>query len=228
MSSRLRRFSGFAFLLVWSGIALALPLRIHYEPRWQLGVGDRHLQQQRRCDNSGGFATGGVAVNSTGARIYVANVDSVSVIDGASKSVIATVPVGVALFGVAVNPDGTRVYVADQGSDSVAVINASSNTVIATPCRWARRPAESWSTPRHPRLCNQHWKRQRLGDRYGHQPGNRENTSCGPTGVRRDQSGGHTPLRHPLRRQSERSSRRRAQRDRHCVEHENCRHSRLD
>jgi len=132
MSSRLRSLSGFAFLLVWSGVALAAPFAY---------ITNLDANSVSVIDIFGnnvvatipvGSQPAGVAVNSTGSRIYIANFDSVSVIDGASKSVITTIPVGVALFGIAVNPEGTRVYVADQGSDSVAVINASSNTVIGS------------------------------------------------------------------------------------------------
>ncbi len=119
MSSRLRTFSGFALLLVWSGISLAAPFAY---------ITNLDSNSVSVIDIFGnnvvatipvGSQPAGVAVNNTGSRIYVANLDSVSVIDGASNSVIATVPVGMALYGVAVNPAGTRVYVADQGSDSV-------------------------------------------------------------------------------------------------------------
>jgi len=132
MSSRLRIFGGFALLLVWSGVSLAAPFAyITNLDSNSVSVIDV-FSNNVVATIPVGSQPAGVAVNSTGARIYVANVNSVSVIDGASKSVIATMPVGVALFGIAVNPDGTRVYVADQGSDSVAVINTSSNTVVTT------------------------------------------------------------------------------------------------
>src|SRR4249919_3396035 len=132
MSSRLRTISGFAFLLVWSGVALAAPFAY---------ITNLDANSVSVIDIFGnnvvatipvGSQPAGVAVNSTGSRIYVANVNSVSVIDGASKSVITTIPVGAALFGIAVNSEGTRAYVADQGSNSVAVINTSSNTIVTT------------------------------------------------------------------------------------------------
>jgi YVTN family beta-propeller protein len=65
---------------------------------------------------------------------YVANAgsDSVSVINTASNTVTATVPVGSYPLGVAVNPAGTFVYVANYYSNSVSVINTASNTVTAT------------------------------------------------------------------------------------------------
>jgi len=66
--------------------------------------------------------------------MYVGNElsSTVSVIDTASNTVIATVPVGQTPFGVAVHPDGTRVYIANINTDNVSVIDTASNTVIAT------------------------------------------------------------------------------------------------
>jgi YVTN family beta-propeller protein len=65
---------------------------------------------------------------------YVANdaSGSVSVINTASNTVIATIPVGNAPYGVAFTPDGARVYVVNENSNSVSVIATDSNTVIAT------------------------------------------------------------------------------------------------
>ena len=65
---------------------------------------------------------------------YVANdaSGSVSVINTASSTVIATIPVGNAPYGVAFTPDGARVYVVNENSNSVSVIATDSNTVIAT------------------------------------------------------------------------------------------------
>lgn len=59
---------------------------------------------------------------------------TVSVIDTATNTVTATIPVGSSSepFGVAVTPDGSKVYVADYGGDTVSVIDAASNTVTAT------------------------------------------------------------------------------------------------
>ena len=55
---------------------------------------------------------------------YVANGGSntVSVIDTATKTVVATVGVGSVPDGIAVTPDGTHVYVANSSSDTVSVI----------------------------------------------------------------------------------------------------------
>ena len=67
-------------------------------------------------------------------RIYVANFNSntVSVIDGATNTVIATIPVGINPAGVDVNPLTDRIYVANRLSDTVSVIDGVINTVIAT------------------------------------------------------------------------------------------------
>ncbi len=69
-----------------------------------------------------------------GPRAYITNAfdNTVSVIDTASNTVVATVPVGTTPFGVAVNPAGTFVYVANFDSSTVSVIDTASNTVTAT------------------------------------------------------------------------------------------------
>jgi YVTN family beta-propeller protein len=65
---------------------------------------------------------------------YVTNhgSNSVSVIDLATNSVAATVPVGQNPVGVAVTPDGAFVYVANYGADSVSVLATMTNNVVAT------------------------------------------------------------------------------------------------
>jgi len=73
-----------------------------------------------------------VAITPDGTRAYVTNPDSnsVSVIDTATNSVVATIAVGG--FGVAITPDGTRAYVAGGGFNTVAVIDTTTNSVVAT------------------------------------------------------------------------------------------------
>jgi len=65
---------------------------------------------------------------------YVANNGSnnVSVINTATNTVAATVPVGSLPGGIAVTPDGYFVYVSNFGSNSVSVINTTTNAVVAT------------------------------------------------------------------------------------------------
>lgn len=67
-------------------------------------------------------------------RAYVTNGqdNSVSVIDTATFSVIATIPVGSSPADVAVTPNGRFAYVANFFGNSVSVISAASNTVVAT------------------------------------------------------------------------------------------------
>lgn len=75
----------------------------------------------------------GVAVDPTANRIYVANGNSISVIDGAINSVIGAIvdPNLTSPVAVAVNPTTNTIYVA-QGSNSLAVIDGVTNSVTAT------------------------------------------------------------------------------------------------
>jgi YVTN family beta-propeller protein len=65
---------------------------------------------------------------------YVTNNGSntVSVIDRATNTVVATIPVGPGPYGVAVTPDGAYAYVANYGSNNLSVIATATNTVVAT------------------------------------------------------------------------------------------------
>jgi YVTN family beta-propeller protein len=70
---------------------------------------------------------GGVLGNDTdadGKFLYITALSgtSVSVIDIATKNVIANIPVGNTPLGIAVSPDGTDIYVANENSNSVTVI----------------------------------------------------------------------------------------------------------
>ena len=67
-------------------------------------------------------------------RIYAANdgSDDVSVIDGSTNLVIATIPVGDAPRDIAVNPNTNRIYVSNEASERLSVIDGNSNTVIDT------------------------------------------------------------------------------------------------
>lgn len=67
-------------------------------------------------------------------RIYVSNFasDTVSVIDGTSLQVTATVPVGRGPIGLAASRDGRRVAVASFRGGSVTLLRTSSNTVERT------------------------------------------------------------------------------------------------
>ncbi|MFF1626199.1 beta-propeller fold lactonase family protein [Streptomyces sp. NPDC058272] len=77
-------------------------------------------------------ATPAAAQDNTFAYVTNDSSGTVSVIDTATNTVTATIPVGTAPQGVALTPDGTRVYVTNSGSDTVSVIDTSTNTVTAT------------------------------------------------------------------------------------------------
>src|ERR1044072_360651 len=77
----------------------------------------------------------GIAVNSATNKIYVANQFSatVSVIDGASNNVIATIPLAGDLRAVAVNPVTNRIYVpVYQRSNILYTIDGTADTVVST------------------------------------------------------------------------------------------------
>jgi len=58
--------------------------------------------------------------------------NKVSVLDVATNTVIAKIPVGRKPYGVAISPDNSRVYVTNSGDNSVSEIDAASNRVIRT------------------------------------------------------------------------------------------------
>src|SRR3984893_491469 len=66
--------------------------------------------------------------------IYITNQGSnnVSVIDTATNTVTATIPVGSQPQGVAVAPHRSKAYVANANSNNVSVIDTATNTVTAT------------------------------------------------------------------------------------------------
>ncbi len=80
--------------------------------------------------------TGGVAVNSTTHMAYVANesttAGAVSVVDGSTNAISATVPVGSKPDGIAVDASANTVYVSNGPDGTVSIINAATNTVTAT------------------------------------------------------------------------------------------------
>src|SRR2546421_615197 len=66
--------------------------------------------------------------------IYVTNQldNTLSVIDGSSYKVVATVPVGTSPAGVAVSPDGRYAYIAGGGDDAVSGFDTGSRTIATT------------------------------------------------------------------------------------------------
>ena len=75
-----------------------------------------------------------VAVNETTNRAYIVNHNSgtVTVLDGKTRTAIATIKTGSGPEAIAVNQLTNRVYTANSGESSVSVIDAATNTVIAT------------------------------------------------------------------------------------------------
>jgi YVTN family beta-propeller protein len=79
---------------------------------------------------------------------YVSNFgdDTVSAIDTADQTVVATIPVGNGPNGIAALPDGSRVYAINYGADSVSVISTATNDVVDT-ITVGPRPADAAATP---------------------------------------------------------------------------------
>ncbi len=89
-----------------------------------------------------GYARG-IAVNPTGTKVYVASdfmdYDSerathgiVSEIDTATKTVTATIKVGVNPYGVAVSPNGTEIYVVNRDSSTISIVDTTTKKFKAT------------------------------------------------------------------------------------------------
>jgi YVTN family beta-propeller protein len=80
------------------------------------------------------YCTYGVAINAAGTFAYVANTgsNSVSKIDLANNTVVATISVGTSPYEVAINPLGTFAYVANMNSGTVSKIDMATDTVVAT------------------------------------------------------------------------------------------------
>jgi YVTN family beta-propeller protein len=101
-----------------------------------LGVAVTPVQREREAERERGSG-GGREREPDRSKVYVTNQgdNTVSVIDTATNTVTATIPVGSGPSGVAVTPDGTKVYVANAFfgfGTNVSVIDAATNTVIAT------------------------------------------------------------------------------------------------
>jgi YVTN family beta-propeller protein len=75
-----------------------------------------------------------VAITPNGAFAYVTNDGdgTVSVINTATNTVVATVAVQIGPLGLAITSDGAFVYVTNQASSTVSVIDTTTNAVVAT------------------------------------------------------------------------------------------------
>ena len=72
-------------------------------------------------------------VHPDGTRVYVTHGGSfVSVFDTATNALMTSIPVGSDPHGLAFSPDGSRLFVANRNSDTVSVIDTTTNTVDET------------------------------------------------------------------------------------------------
>jgi gliding motility-associated-like protein len=81
------------------------------------------------------FGPTGIAVSPDNSRVYATSAQyngSLKVINAATKTVIANIPIGDVSTGICVSPDGKRVYISNTLSNNVMVIDAELNKVIAT------------------------------------------------------------------------------------------------
>ncbi|WP_165371503.1 hypothetical protein [Pseudolysobacter antarcticus] len=72
---------------------------------------------------------------------------TVSVIDIATNTVVATVPVGANPYSATVSHDNARIYVANFSDNSISIIDAISNTVTTTLTNFCTNPAWVTITP---------------------------------------------------------------------------------
>lgn len=77
-------------------------------------------------------ATSLAAASSSAVYVTNSGADTISVIDAATDTVAATIPVGQKPWAVAVSSDGTTAYVSDSGSDDVSVVDLRTRKVRAT------------------------------------------------------------------------------------------------
>ena len=75
-----------------------------------------------------------VAVNEATNKAYVVNhnSNSISVIDGKTRTAVATIKTGAGPEAIAVNQLTNRIYVANSGENSVTVIDGATDSVVAT------------------------------------------------------------------------------------------------
>ena len=79
-----------------------------------------------------GTSPQGIAVDPTNDAAYVANTSSVSVIDGHTNAVSATIPVNATPTGITVDPSTHFVFVADGAGNQVVAIDGTTNTVATS------------------------------------------------------------------------------------------------
>lgn len=72
--------------------------------------------------------------NASSNKVYCANnwIDNVTVLDGATNSVITTIAVGIEPCTLVYNPTNNKVYCTNRGSGDVTVIDGEADSVITT------------------------------------------------------------------------------------------------
>lgn len=89
-----------------------------------------------------------VKVTPDGSKVYVANTNNlVSVISTASNTVIASIPVTTAPQRIAITPDGSKAYVTASTSNTVSVIDTTTDTVVGLPIAVGTFPVGIAITP---------------------------------------------------------------------------------
>lgn len=82
----------------------------------------------------GRYASSAIAMTADGGTLITVNPDSnsVTLVDTASRSVVAELSVGVDPRSVAVSPDGATAYVANQGSDEISAVDLAARVVVTS------------------------------------------------------------------------------------------------
>ena len=135
---------------------------------------------------------GGVASSPDGTRVYVAKAkvtptgsDELLVVDTSSYAIAGHVAVGKGPTGVAVTPDSRQIYVSDNLDDTVSIVDATSQAVVAVvPCR-----------PLAGRDRSVHRPRLRTRERGGSDSGRFQSRGDRPRGRRRCHRRGARPAR---------------------------------
>jgi YVTN family beta-propeller protein len=113
----------------------------HYLPDIQKIIGSLHIQSAPRQTTATayypGLRTGAdpwdITVNPATDIIYIANrlSNTISVLDGSTDRILATIDSGSSPTTVTVNPTTKRLYVANSGSNTVSVFDTSNNKKLA-------------------------------------------------------------------------------------------------
>ncbi len=89
-----------------------------------------------------------LVLSSDGRRGYTANVGagSVSVLDLAKRSLVATIPVAKKVQRISMSPDGLRVFTHDQDAPRIAVIETGTNKIT----KWIELPSPAYASEATP------------------------------------------------------------------------------